>query len=252
MTMSDDGPSKELAVRQEDGGAAQPPEYKSRERDEDRATRKRLAWWDRVKIEALLGVLFGAFVWAEKANNPILPLGEALNQTLRTKWWVLALASAELIRQIHYFISERSAGYHRFWTERFFGGANRTVGKMNDWNRFRLSRALKWLFFLTIVSIIMGGVLHESPVIALFSLPGRLLKYSPMIFYGLFIISISILQFVAIFWFLSKGGVEVHMPEDIKTRFTDVWGQDAVLSRIKENMIFLEDPESIEKRVGYV
>ena len=29
-------------------------------------------------------------------------------------------------------------------------------------------------------------------------------------------------------------------------------GQDAVLERVQENMIFLEDPESIEERGGYV
>ena len=54
------------------------------------------------------------------------------------------------------------------------------------------------------------------------------------------------------FWFLSRGGTEVYFPDDIKTRFSDVWGQDSVLERIKENIVFLEDPESIEKRGGYV
>ncbi|HYA45711.1 MAG TPA: AAA family ATPase, partial [Acidimicrobiales bacterium] len=42
------------------------------------------------------------------------------------------------------------------------------------------------------------------------------------------------------------------MPDDVKTRFSSVWGQDAVLSRVQESMVFLEDPESIEARGGYV
>ena len=54
------------------------------------------------------------------------------------------------------------------------------------------------------------------------------------------------------FWFLSRGGIEVYFPDDIKTRFSDVWGQDAVLERVKENIVFLEDPESIEEKGGYV
>ncbi|MGH9181769.1 MAG: AAA family ATPase, partial [Acidimicrobiales bacterium] len=41
-------------------------------------------------------------------------------------------------------------------------------------------------------------------------------------------------------------------PDDIKTRFTDVWGQDAVVDRVKENIVFLENPEAIEERGGYV
>ncbi len=59
-------------------------------------------------------------------------------------------------------------------------------------------------------------------------------------------------QFAALFWFLSRGGVDVYYPDDIKTRFSDVWGQDHVLERVKENIIFLENPEVVEDRGGYV
>src|ERR1700752_1422873 len=61
-----------------------------------------------------------------------------------------------------------------------------------------------------------------------------------------------VLQFVALFWFMSRGGVDVYYPDDIKTRFSDVWGQDHVLERVKENIIFLENPEIVEEKGGYV
>jgi ATP-dependent Zn protease len=51
---------------------------------------------------------------------------------------------------------------------------------------------------------------------------------------------------------MSRGGVDVYYPDDIKTRFSDVWGQDHVLERVKENIIFLEHPELVEERGGYV
>src|SRR5258708_8256627 len=51
---------------------------------------------------------------------------------------------------------------------------------------------------------------------------------------------------------MSKGGVDVCFPDDVSTRFSDVWGQDQVLERVKENMLFLEDPESIEQHGGHV
>ena len=54
------------------------------------------------------------------------------------------------------------------------------------------------------------------------------------------------------FWFLSRGGVETYFPDDIETRFDDVWGQDHVLERVRENMIFLENPEAIEAAGGYM
>jgi ATP-dependent Zn protease len=59
-------------------------------------------------------------------------------------------------------------------------------------------------------------------------------------------------QFVAIFWFLSRGGIDVYFPGDVNTRFSHVWGQDSVLERVKENIIFLQDPEAIEARGGFV
>ena len=65
---------------------------------------------------------------------------------------------------------------------------------------------------------------------------------------GVFLIG----QFALLFWFLSKGGIETYFPDDIRTRFTDVWGQDPVLDKVKENLIFLEDPKSIESRGGHV
>ena len=68
----------------------------------------------------------------------------------------------------------------------------------------------------------------------------------------MFAVVFVIIQFVAIFWFLSRGGIDTYFPDDIKTRFTDVWGQDHVLARIRENLVFLENPESIEKLGGYV
>src|SRR5690606_13395394 len=39
---------------------------------------------------------------------------------------------------------------------------------------------------------------------------------------------------------------------DIKTRFSDVWGQDHVVERVKENIVFLEKPDEIEAKGGYV
>ena len=86
----------------------------------------------------------------------------------------------------------------------------------------------------------------------LFLLPGTIIHALPIIFYVMAIVSLGILQFVAIFWFMSKGGVDVYFPDDITTRFSDVWGQDHVLERVKENMLFLEDPEAIEAKGGYV
>ena len=123
---------------------------------------------------------------------------------------------------------------------------------MNDWNRYRMSRALKWVAIIGLMAVILGAATGTSAATALFTLPTTIWSALPMVLQLVFYMLLMILQFVALFWFLSKGGVETYFPDDIKTRFTDVWGQDAVVERVKENMLFLEAPESIEEKGGHV
>src|SRR5262249_47743475 len=148
-------------------GPTPPPEMRSRIRDEDRTTRKPLAFWDRIKILILLAGAWGVLLWAEMIDNPIIPFRDALRDTVRSKWWLLALVGLEFLRQIHYFTSEHSAGYHKFWTEKVFGGVERKSRKMNDWNRFRLGRAMSRLVLIALAAFILGAVTHEAPVTAL-------------------------------------------------------------------------------------
>ena len=99
---------------------------------------------------------------------------------------------------------------------------------------------------------ILGAIYKETPIRALFLAPKALWSVLPMIGQLMFAVVFVIIQFVAIFWFLSRGGVDTYFPDDIRTRFSDVWGQDHVLNRIRENLLFLETPELIEKHGGYV
>jgi cell division protease FtsH len=219
----------------------------------DRPTRKPLSMWDRSKFLLLFFLLFWFFVWSEYSNpNPFNSVGDAIRDTVRTKGPLFVLAGIELVRQIHYLISEHSAAYHRFWTESVFGRVERRTGRMNDWNRFRIARAAKLLFLLGVASVVLGTIYHVAPATALVQLPARVWTWLPFIAQGLVLILFVVLQFVAIFWFLSRGGVDTYMPEEIKTRFSDVWGQDHVLDRVRENMVFLERPDVIEAKGGYV
>ena len=103
-----------------------------------------------------------------------------------------------------------------------------------------------------IIAIILAGFYHTSPVVSLFQVPAAFYSALPLLVQLVFGFFFVILQFVGMFWFLSKGGIDTYFPGDVKTRFTDVWGQDSVLDRVKENIIFLKDPEAIEARGGYV
>src|SRR5262249_4645707 len=224
-----------------------------RPRDEERLTRKPLPLWDRIKFLVLLTLVWWILVWSAMANNPLVGFSDAVRIEVRAGAWVLVLLGLELLRQVHFLISEHWAGYHRFWTHTFFGGFERlTHRKLSNWTRFRLWRLMTWVFWIALVAVVTGKVIGTSPIVALMRGPQLIWHALPTLLQYVFIIFFLIIQFAALFWFLSRGGVDVYYPDDIKTRFADVWGQDHVLERVKENILYLEHPEQVEDRGGYV
>ncbi len=216
-------------------------------------TRKPLPTWDRTKFLLLIALLFLFFVWSEYSNpNPFNTLGDAFRDTAQSKWPLFVLFGLELVRQIHYLICEHSSGYYHFWSRSVFARIERRRGRMNDWNRYRMARAVKVLILIAVLSIVLGTIYDVTPATALVELPSRIWGWLPRVLQLAFFMLFAVGQFVAIFWFLSRGGVDTYMPEEIKTRFSDVWGQDGVLTRVKENLVFLDKPEEIEAKGGYV
>ena len=234
-----------------DPGYSGPVHYE-RPRDADRPTRKPMVLWDRVKFLLLLVLLWLVLVWSDMANNPVIGFADAARQQVTLAAWVEVLIGLEVLRQLHFLVSEHWAAYYRLWSRGIFGRADRASRRLSDWTRFRMARAAKWLIVIVIAALLLGKAYHTSPVHGLFLLPGTIIHALPIIIYVMAIVSLGILQFVAIFWFMSKGGVDVYFPDDVSTRFADVWGQDHVLERVKENILFLEDPESIEAHGGHV
>ena len=223
----------------------------TRPRDAERKTRIHLSFYDRTKFLLLFTLTFLILVWADMAGEEGLSFVAALEDGAYRRWWIFLLFAIELIRQTHFLIAELAAPYHGFW-QRYFGFVDLVLHRLSDWTRFRLSRVIKWLVFICLLSIVLGAIYKETPVRALFFAPRALWSALPIIAQLGFAVVFVIIQFVAIFWFLSRGGIDTYFPDDIKTRFSDVWGQDHVLARIRENLVFLENPESIEKLGGYV
>jgi cell division protease FtsH len=217
-----------------------------------RNVRKRLAFWDRTKFLFLLALLFLFVVSADVSGDPLITWSDAVREQVHSCWYLLVLFGLELVRQIHMFIGEHSAAYYTFWTDSVFGRFEGRLLRLNDWNRFRVSRTLKWVVGIVVALFIYARARHDSFFHAVVNLPGDVWSAVPYIAQISLIIVLGIGQFAAIFWFMSKGGVDVYFPEDIKTRFQDVWGQDHVISRVKEAVFFLERPTEIESRGGHV
>jgi ATP-dependent Zn protease len=220
-------------------------------------TRRKADTWDRIKFLILLTVITTAVVGSQ-VQPPFVTLGAALREFFSTTAGriVGVLVALEVIRQIHYFISERSTGYHTFWQRGVFGRVENGMDRFKPWTRFRVGRLIRWLVIIGIYSVVVTYLVPEisSPMHAITQAPRLLVAVitSPLFLQAVVIMTIAIGQFVAIFWFLSRGGMNIIMPEEIKTRFSDVWGQDHVLDLIKENIAFLEKPDEIEEKGGYI
>ncbi|HEY0816608.1 MAG TPA: AAA family ATPase [Pseudonocardia sp.] len=218
-----------------------------------RETRKKMTLWDRSRLLLLFVFAWFVIVWASMADNPLLPFSDAALIQLGDSQWLLWLAGLELLRQIHFFICERSPGYYRFWSKTVFGGTNKLIHrKFSDWTRFRIARLIKIVLFLVLAAVVAGQILQTSPVLAIFQAPALLYQALPLILQLLFAFFFIAFQFIGLFWLLSRGGVDTYFPDDITTRFRDVWGQDHVVDRVKENIVFLENPDAIEEKGGYV
>ena len=213
--------------------------------------RKQRSFWLRIRLLVLVAAVWGVLFWYT-LSNPLISIHDGLVMTWNSKWWLTVLFAIELARQLHYLLSEHWGWWNHIWADVFFGALSRRGMHISSWGKYRAKRLSAWVILIALVAVIAGSVEHTSPVQGLFSLPGKLVGALGVIAYALFFMVIAVGQFVAIFWFLSRGGMETYFPDDIKTRFNNVWGQDAVLERVKENIVFLEDPGSIESRGGYV
>ncbi len=219
----------------------------------DLLTRKPLVFWDRVKLLLLFGAAFGVIVWAQAAQNPMVSLPQAEQSAAASGFGqiLLVLIVLEALRQIHFVLAEHSARYHQTWL-RLFARTEGFTGRYSAWTRFRVARVLTWVVTLAVVSMVLAAISGLPPVIALFQVPVWFIQQLPMILQLVLYLFIAVGQFALIFWFLSRGGVDVYFPDDVKTRFDDVWGQDGVLERVRENIVFMENPEEIEAKGGYV
>src|SRR5262245_32398877 len=228
-------------------------EFVSRPRESERQTRKPLSFWDRIKFLVLGGALFGFFFAAEMADNPLLPASEAFNITLRGKWWILALMGLELVRQIHYLICEHSASYYRFWRDKVFGGWNKSISHIDPWKRHQFARTAKIVGAIVVVNLIVARIFDTSFFRAPYEFLDWVVGITPQFIQIVVFLSFWIgFQFFMIVYLATRGGVETFFPDDIETRFSDVWGQDPVLEKVRENLIFLDDPKMIEDKGGYV
>jgi cell division protease FtsH len=226
--------------------------------DREPKTRRKLLFFDRAKLLLLLVIYLLFSMSLKHTDVPIMPWGDVIRDQLRAKSWLLVIMALEVLRQVHHLISERNTRYHMFWTKKVWGRWEGFWSKRNPWLRYRLGRLFRVVMWIALAMFFFSWLWNMSITEAFAAAPQRLL-YNPFgsngfpWFFQVFMtLGFAVMQFVAIFWFMSRGGVDTYMPDEIRTRFADVWGQDKVLEKVRENIVFLDKPEEIESRGGHV
>jgi len=182
-----------------------------RPKDEDLLTRKRLSFWDRIKFLVLLGLIWFILTWSVMANDPLVGFSDAVRIEVRAGSWVFVLMGLEVIRQIHFLISEHSRAYHRFWTYGVFGGfARLTHRRISDWTRFRIWRLLTWLFWIAVAAVVTGKIIHTTPILALLRGPQLIWHVLPFVLQLAFAFFFIAFQFIGLFWLLSRQALRVR------------------------------------------
>ncbi len=219
-------------------------------------TRRRLAPWDRLKFLIALAIVWFLVVWYQMSADPTLGFIDAARQQLQVRSgigrWLILLFAVEASAPVQLPAGRAFPAVLPGSAAPSSGTGDRVASRASDYTRFRVARAVKWLIVIAILAVILGLAFGTSPVQGLFAAPAKIFHVLPTILYFMVILLLGVSQFAAIFWFMSRGGVDVYYPGDVTTRFADVWGQDHVLARVQENIMFLEDPESIEDHGGYV
>ena len=112
---------------------------------------------DRLKVLVLIALFLCCRRPTSTPKIPIMSFWEALQDQLRAKWWLVGLFGLEVLRQLHYLICERSAGYNQFWEKHVWGAWDRRMDKVNPWRRYRLNRIFKFVVFTIIAGLIWPG-----------------------------------------------------------------------------------------------
>ena len=213
--------------------------------------RRPLTVYDRSKVSLVLLGTFLLLGLLKMADNPLISFVDAARMTFNAYGWILTIFSLDVLRQLHYFVAERSPKY---WSVvgRVENRLKSPWNRLSSLTRYRLSRIARFTAIAVLGAFVFAAAFDTEPIAAWMEALVRLWQAAPTILQFVAYLLLAIGQFVVIFWFLSKGGVEVLMPEDIKTSFDDVWGQDQVVARVKETLSLLDDPDLIEAKGGYV
>lgn len=183
---------------------------------------------------------------------------DAVGQAASDWQLLLVIAAADAARQLHYMAAETFGSYHQANQQRWKKLEDRWM-RIHPWTRWRIAAWAKRTVVAGVLFAALAAMWNVSYLDAVAQAPQRIWRKLieptnalPFVIQIAVILFVSIAQFAMIFWYMARGAGDVLSPGEVHTRFGDVWGQDHVVERLKETLVFLDHPEQIEGRGGYV
>lgn len=222
--------------------------------------RRKMFFFDRIKVFVIVAIYFLIITSYEQSQIPLMSWGDAFRDQARAKWWLWIVVGLEVLRQIHVLVSERSARWNTWWQRRVWDAWERRMQRLKPYTRFRLNRLVKRLIFVSLLGVVLGWKWGLPFFQALAEAPSRWFTIlfvernvgTPLAISILLSVTFSAFYLIFFYGIFFIGGIETFKPGEIKTRFKDIWGQDHVVTRVQENLDFLEKPQEIESKGGYV
>jgi len=162
-----------------------------------------------------------------------MSLQGSLWYTFTSTIWLYVLTVVEVSRQLWLYLCERSAKVNSRQAalmKRTRAVLNRSTTPVTRQRTARLIQRLIILAFVSAAAAKIDGSPHWWR--GLIDLPTYVL--SPQFLPYTIAIAGNMLLYVGIYWVMSRGGYDIYQPGQVKTRFSDVWGQDQVVDKVRE------------------
>ena len=201
-------------------------------------------WTERVRV---IFALLAYVVWVE-STFPTPFIQSRFGQL--TYYLILFFVGKEVWR----WRQERSARFYARTTKIYEAFQARRFS-LTDYTRYRIQRIIRFFFIAYSLGWLIDGASDScsGALACAMATPSMLVNNWQEIIFFAIRLAMSMVSIFGMMWIMAR--MDLHrtiLPDSIKTRFTDVYGQDKAVDRLSEIRGILDYPDEIEARGGYM
>ncbi|KKL88683.1 hypothetical protein LCGC14_1922250 [marine sediment metagenome] len=209
-----------------------------------RETKPAVHWTERVRV---ILALLAYIVWVE-STFPTPFIQSRFGQL--TYYLILFFVTKEVWR----WRQEQSARFYARTTKIYTAFQDRRFS-LTDYTRYRIQRLLRFFFIAYSLGWLIDGASDScsGALACAMATPSMLVNNWQEIIFFAIRLAMSMMSIFGMMWIMAR--MDLHrtiLPDSIKTRFTDVYGQDNAVDRLSEIRGILDYPDEIEARGGYM